>query len=69
MWYIYIYAYAMEYYSAIQKKRNNPICDMNRLWEYHAKQNKSVRKNLRILWFHPYMGYRTETHRHQSEAG
>ena len=30
-------------------------------WEYYAKQNKSVRRKLRIMLFHSYVEYKTET--------
>ena len=38
---------------------------MDGSWEYYAKWNKSVRKKLRTIWFHSFVGYKTETHRHR----
>ena len=41
MWYIY----TMEYYSAVKKEWNNPMCsNMDATRDYHAKWSKSDRE-------------------------
>ena len=44
-----------------QKKiRNTVICNkLDESWGYHTKQNKPDQKQLRIIWSHSCMGYKT----------
>ena len=67
MWYIYIY---IEGNNRHKKRWNTVICDtMDSPWEYYAKWSKSVRKKLRMIWFHSYVEYKTGTHRHRQQYG
>ena len=47
---------------------NTAICD-NRYgpWECYVKQNVS-QKQLRTIWFHLYVGHKTETHGHRQQG-
>ena len=48
---------------------NSATCNtMAGLWEYYAKQNKSVRKS-KTIWFHSHVGHKTETLRHRQQYG
>ena len=51
--------YTVGYYSAIRKDETAIYNNKDGPWEYYAEQNNQ--KKLRTIWFHSYVGYKTET--------
>ena len=62
------YIYTMEHYSALRK---DEILPFGTTWMEleNIMLNDISQKKLRTTWFHSYVGYKTETHRHRHQFG